>query len=284
MPDPHPSGAQPVLIHANGLQFSALEWGRTGGPVVLCLHGFPQRSTSWTAVAGRLAAAGARVVAPDQRGYSPGARPKEVESYALQHLVADAVAMIGSLGGLVHLVGHDWGGVVGWQVAARRPDLLASWTAVSTPHQAAVDELLARDPAERERFAYIRGLRDPRAEEQFAAGGWWRLREIYGGRVPADRVEDDVRFFRQPGVLTAALNWYRAMQRDESAGLGPVAVPTSYVWGSTDVAFSPAAAAGTQRYVTGDYRFVPLDGASHWLPDEAPDAVTEVIAERIFAP
>jgi pimeloyl-ACP methyl ester carboxylesterase len=276
--------AQPVLIHANGMQFSALEWGRAGGPLVLCLHGFPQRATSWTAVAERLAAAGARVVAPDQRGYSPGARPPAVEAYALPELVADAVAMIESLGGLVHLVGHDWGGVVGWQVAARRPDLLASWTAVSTPHQAALDELLARDPAERERFAYIRGLRDPRAEEQFAAGGWWRLREIYGGRVPADRVEDDVRFFQQPGVLTAALNWYRAMHPSYSADLGPAAVPTGYVWGSADVAFGPAAAAATEHYVGGTYRFVPLEGASHWLPDEAPDAVADVIAERVFAP
>ncbi len=265
--------ARPVLINAGGLQFTASERGRPDAPLVVCLHGFPQHHTCWTAVAERLAAAGARVVAPDQRGYSPGARPVEVGAYALPHLVADAVAMIGSLGGRAHLVGHDWGGVVGWQVAARRPDLLASWTAVSTPHQAAVDELLAADPAERERFGYIRGLRDPRAEEQIAAGGWWRLRELYQGRVPAERVEDDVRFFQQPGVLTAALNWYRAMRASDSAGLGAVTVPTSYVWGSEDVAFSPAAAAATERFVTGDYRFVPLDGASHWLPDEAPDAV-----------
>ena len=276
------ASAAPVLVNANGLQFAACEWGPAGGPLVLCLHGFPQHHTCWTAVAERLAAAGARVVAPDQRGYSPAARPLEVEAYALPHLVADAIAMIESLGGLVHLVGHDWGGVVGWQVAARRPDLVASWTAVSTPHQAALDELLALDPAEKTRFGYIRGLRDPRAEAQFAAGGWWRLRELYQGRVPPERVEDDVRFFQQPGVLTAALNWYRAM-RPGGAVHDPVAVPTSYVWGGEDAAFSPAAAAATERFVTDDYRFVPLDGASHWLPDEAPDAVAGVIAERVFA-
>jgi pimeloyl-ACP methyl ester carboxylesterase len=272
----------PAFVNANGLQFSALEWGPSSGPLVLALHGFPQRATSWTGVAERLEAAGVRTVAIDQRGYSPGARPVEVGAYAMPNLVADVVGVIEALGGRAHLVGHDWGGVVGWQVAARRPDLLASWTAVSTANQLALNEVLASDAAERERFGYIVRLRDPGAEHRLAADNWAGFRAFYQGCVAEDRVSDDVEFFAQPGVLTAALNWYRAMSPADAADLGPVIVPTTYVWGTADVAFGRSAAELTARYVTGPYRFVPLEGASHWLPDEAPDALAEAIAQQVL--
>lgn len=273
----------PITVASNDLLFAGLQWGPPDGPLVLLLHGFPQRSTSWTQVATRLADVGVRTVALDQRGYSPAARPAAVAAYAMMHLVADVAGMIAWLGGgaPVHLAGHDWGGVVGWQVAGRHPDLVASWTAVSTPHQGAIDEQLAADPAERERFGYIRGFRAPDAEAVLLAGGAARLRAFYQGRVVAE--DSDVAFFSDPGVLTAALNWYRAMSPADTAGLGPVAVPTSYVWGSDDLAFSRAAAEGTARWVSGPYRFEPLEGASHWLPDEAPDVLAEVIAERVLA-
>jgi pimeloyl-ACP methyl ester carboxylesterase len=210
------------------------------------------------------------------------ARPVEVGAYAIANLVADVVAMIEALGGRVHLVGHDWGGVVGWQVAARRPDLLASWTAVSTPNQLALNEVLASDPAELDRFGYILGLRDPSAEQRLAADNWSGFTAFYQGRVAEDRVSEDVAFFAQPGVLTAALNWYRAMSPADAADLGPVTVPTSYVWGSADAAFGRPAAELTAQHVTGPYRFVPLEGVSHWLPDEAPDALAEAIAQQVL--
>ena len=273
---------EPITVSANGCTFSGLRWGPPSAPLVLCLHGFPQRCTSWAAAAERLAAVGVQTVAIDQRGYSPGARPVEIRAYAMPHLIADVVGVIGALGSPVHLAGHDWGGVVGWQVAARRPDLVRSWTAVSTPYQLALDEVLAADPAERERFAYIRRFREVgAAETALLADGGAGLAAVYGGVVSADRVAEDVAFFLQPGVLTAALAWYRAMSRDDSAGLGPVTVPTAYVWGSADLAFGRAAAEHTGTFVHAPYRFVPLEGASHWLPDEAPDTLAEVVAAQV---
>src|SRR5690349_3555641 len=261
--------------------FDGLSWGPEQGPVVLALHGFPQRAPSWSGVAERLAATGIRTVTVDQRGYSAGARPLGVAAYAMPNLVTDIVAVIEALDTRVHLVGHDWGGVVGWQVAARRPDLLLSWTAVSTPHQLALNEVLAESAEERDRFGYIRSFRSPDAEQRLAQFDWAPFTSIYGGKVAADRVAAEVAFFAQPGVLTAALNWYRAMTPTDAAGLGAVSVPTAYVWGSADLAFSPAAAARTERFVAAPYRFVALDGASHWLPDEAPDTLAEVIAEQV---
>jgi pimeloyl-ACP methyl ester carboxylesterase len=277
-----------VTVAANGWEFSGLQWGPADGRTVLLLHGFPQSATSWAGVATRLAEAGLRAVALDQRGYSPGARPADVDDYAMAHLTADAVAMIESLGGSVDLVGHDWGGVVGWQVAARHPELVRTWTAVSTPYQLAINDVLAAqdDAAEeqRTRFGYMRAFRQPgRAEAALLADGAAAMRTMYGQAVTPERVDADVAFIAEPGVLTAALNWYRAMSVDDATGLGQVTVPTTYVWGSDDVAFGRAAAERSAGYVTGLYEFVVLDGASHWLPDEAADTLADHIARRVLA-
>lgn len=275
--------ADPIEVPLGAMTFRGLQWNPAGGGVpILCLHGFPQHASSWTEVAERLAALGHRVVALDQRGYSPDARPVDVAAYALPYLVADAVGMIGALGGAVHLVGHDWGGVVGWQVAARHPALVRSWTAVSTAHPVALNDVLAGNEEQRQRFGYIRAFRE-RGKDLLLADGARRLRALYGDAVAPDRVAADVAEFRVPGALTAALSWYRAMSPRDAVGLPAVTVPTAYVWGSADPAFGPEAARATGSYVTGPYRFVALDGAGHWLPDEAPDALADVVAATIAA-
>jgi pimeloyl-ACP methyl ester carboxylesterase len=275
--------ARPITVPANGLLFSALEWGPADGPLVLLLHGFPQRSTSWGRVAARLAEAGVRSVALDQRGYSPAARPTDVAAYALPHLVADVVDVINWLGGSVHLAGHDWGGVVGWQVASRHPHLLGSWTALSTAHPLALEAALAQSEEQRKRFGYILLFRQPgTAEQSLLAANGAGLRAMYGSAVPPEQVDADVAFFAEPGVLTAALNWYRAMSPDVNAGLGRLAVPTTYLWGSADMAFGADAARTSGDYVDAAYEFVPLEHAGHWLPDEAADTVADAIARRVL--
>jgi pimeloyl-ACP methyl ester carboxylesterase len=270
-----------LTLAANGFEFSGFTVGPPDGRTVLLLHGFPQTSGSWRGVASRLADAGLRAVAIDQRGYSPGARPTEVAAYALPSLIADVCAVVDALGGPVDLVGHDWGAVVGWQVAARHPDRVRTWTAVSTPNQLALNEVLAVDDEQRQRFGYILAFREPgRAEHALLGDDAGRLRELYGGAVPADRVDADVAVLTQPGALTAALNWYRAMSPNDADGLGLVTVPTTYVWGTDDIAFGRRAAEASGDYVDADYTFVPLDGVSHWIPDQAPDAVADEILAR----
>jgi pimeloyl-ACP methyl ester carboxylesterase len=274
--------ARPLTIEANGFTFSALEWGPSDGRTVLLLHGFPQRSTSWREVAARLAAAGLHAVAIDQRGYSPGARPDGVAAYALQHLVADVAAVIDRLGSPVDLVGHDWGGVVGWRVAMQHPDRVRTWTAVSTPNPIALNASLAADEAQRNAFGYIIVFREPgRAEAALLDNDAAGLRAVYGGMVPPDIADADADFFAEPGALTAALNWYRAMDLADTQGLTPVAVPTTYVWGGADVAFLRPAAEASGNHVAADYRFVPLEDVSHWVPNQAPDAVADAILARV---
>ena len=127
----------PVLIQVGGLGFEVAVGGPAGGPAVLLLHGFPENSRMWDGVVPFLHGAGLRTVAPDQRGYSPGARPAEVTGYAIGEIVGDALGLLDALDlPAAHVLGHDWGAVVGWHLAAKHPDRVRTFTAVSVPHPA----------------------------------------------------------------------------------------------------------------------------------------------------
>ena len=123
--------------HRDGLRFDVIDRGPRDGPAVVCLHGFPQDATAYDGVAPLLVERGMRVLAPDQRGYSAGARPTGRSAYALPELVADVLALLDAAGiDAAHVVGHDWGGAVAWALAGRHPDRVLSLTALSTPHPA----------------------------------------------------------------------------------------------------------------------------------------------------
>src|SRR5919109_4099069 len=150
-----------LLLSAAG---SGWAIGPPAGELVVLLHGFPQTSACWTPLLESLAAAGYRAVAPDQRGYSPRARPATVAAYRLPELVADVLAMADRLGTeRIHLVGHDWGGVVAWRLAGQHPERVATLTALSTPHPRAFARALVGVQALRS--AYLPVFRAPRLAE-----------------------------------------------------------------------------------------------------------------------
>jgi pimeloyl-ACP methyl ester carboxylesterase len=254
---------------------------------VLLLHGFPQSSWQWRAQLPALAQAGYRAVAPDQRGYSPGARPQETARYALRHLVADVVAMADWLGGhQFHLVGHDWGAVVAWAVAGGRyAERLRTLTAVSVPHPSAFVQALASPSGDqRARSGYIRFFRQPELPERLLLGDEASgLRALFANTGYTDRqaMERYVALLSEPGALTAALDWYRANDVDLLAELHPVSAPTLFVWGADDPAIGREAAEGGGDHVEGPYRFVPLDGVGHWVPEEAPDHFNGLLLEHL---
>lgn len=255
-------------------------WGPDDGEPVVLLHGFPQSAASWGPVAEHLAGTGLRLLAPDQRGYSPRARPDEVGAYAIEELAGDVLALVDSLGrDRVHLVGHDWGASVAWWLAGHHPDRLHTLTALSVPHLAAFGRALVEDPEQRERSAYLKVFRRPgEAEESLLADGEAGLRAVYAGRVPAAAVERDVALMRE-GALGPALGWYRAMT--DMSTLPAVRVPTTFVWGEEDQATAAAAAHACGDHVDADYRFVALEGVSHWSLDEVPEVVAAEVRRRI---
>ncbi|QKW16400.1 alpha/beta fold hydrolase [Verrucosispora sp. NA02020] len=275
-----------MQVDARGLRFEIHPGGPDSGDPVLLLHGFPQHSGEWDALAPVLHGAGLRTYALDQRGYSPQARPTEVAAYRLGELVADAVAVLDALGVTrAHVVGHDWGAVVAWALAAGHPDRVRTLTAVSVPHPAAMAHALAHDPQQKARSAYMLLFRQQgMAEKTLLALDALGLRRLLRDVGDDARVAAYADPLREPGALTAALNWYRAMSRSELAAVGPVSVPTTFVWSDRDVAIGRTAADACAAHVTGDYRLVELSGVSHWIPDEAPTPLAEAILSRARPP
>ncbi len=276
-----------LRVDVGDLTFDVRASGPEDGRPVLLLHGFPQTSLSWAAVTPLLTGAGLRCYAPDQLGYSPGARPADVGAYALPALAQVTADLMTALDAPVaDVVGHDWGANVAWALAAWHPDRVRSLTAVSVPHPTAFTAAYRADPEQRERSGYIRLFwQAGKAEDVLLADGGRRLRRILLGAdgrtgVPEEAAEEYVAVLSAPGALTAALNWYRAMSGGER--VEPVAVPTTYVWSSGDIAIGRTAAEACAGYVTGDFRFVELPG-SHWIPEQAPEDLARAVLDRIAA-
>ncbi|MBM4527127.1 alpha/beta fold hydrolase [Rhodococcus hoagii] len=269
-------------VRLGELTFDVTVAGPDDGTPILLLHGFPESSASWRPVTPRLVRAGLRVIAPNQRGYSPDARPERVDEYRFDRLVGDVVGLLDAYDiESAHLVGHDWGAAVAWQVAGGHPERIRSLTAVSVPHPAAFGWALREDADQQRRSGYIGLLRqEGKAEAVLLEDDSRRLRAMFGDGNDPELVEEHVRLLSQPGALTAAMNWYRAMTR-AFGDLPPVRVPTTYVWSTADPALGPAAAKRCAEFVDAPYHFVVLDGASHWIPEEHPDALADAILARV---
>ena len=265
------------------LTFDVTDRGAPNGaadrPTVVLLHGFPANRTSWDQVSDRLVAAGLRTLAPDQRGYSPGARPSEgyPAAYAMPELVADVVALLDAAGvEQAHVVGHDWGGAVAWAVAGAHPDRVASLTVLSTPHPAALARAM-RDPWQALHSSYMAFFQLPRVPE--LALGRTLVRTLIGSGLPRGTAESYAGRMREPGALHGAIGWYRA-QRHSRGSVHRISVPTTFVWGRQDAFLGRRAAESTGAFVTGDYRFVEVD-EGHWLPELEPDVCATEIQARV---
>ncbi|HKK50081.1 MAG TPA: alpha/beta hydrolase [Myxococcota bacterium] len=260
-----------ISLRLGDLVFDARAAGPATGDRVFLCHGFPQTSHCWHRLMPALARAGYRAIAPDGRGLSPGARPERLADYHVDHLVADVIGFADASGAdRFHLVGHDWGGLQGWQVAGRHPDRVASFTSLSTPHNRAFREAL-EDPAtgQADRSGYFEIFRTPGSgEDMWLAGGEEGLRGLYqAAGLTREEAEPYVEVFRDRAALTGLLSWYRAGEPTWDEGLGRIQTPTLYCWGSEDAALGPAAAEKTADWIDGPYRFEVFEGMGHWLPE-----------------
>ena len=271
----------------SGLTFTADVAGSAGGPLVLLLHGFPESRHSWRAAVPALAAAGYRAVAPDQRGYSPGARPDpaELSSYAFDRLVADAIeiaAAAGYDGKRLHLVGHDWGGQVSWGVAGKHPERLASLTILSRPHPSSFRRaLLKEDGDQKHRSRHHRAFLEPETGRMLLAENARRLRDsLFGQGVPAAVLGEHLSVLGNPEAIEAALAWYRA-NKGLAADIGTIKVPTLYIWGDADATVGPDAAYGTGEFVGAAYAMEVLPSVGHFVMDQAPAKATDLMLAHI---
>lgn len=235
-------------------------------------------------MAASLRAAGHDVHVPLQRGYDPANRPRGRAAYRTSLLAGDVLRYADDAGlDRFHLVGHDWGAVLAWWLAARSPDRLLSMTALAVPHPATLPKAALRSTqALRSRYVFFFQL-PWLPERALLAGDGRRFADaLVRSGLSAARADEYVRAMSQPGALTAAISWYRGASFRELVTMPDVVdVPVLYVWGSEDIALSRAAAESTTRHVRSRYRFLPLEGASHWLPQEHADLFLPALREHL---
>ena len=274
-------------IEANGLTFRCRETG-DGEPVML-LHGFPETSHMWIRLMGELADAGYHCLAPDQRGYSPGACPDDVDAYRYEELGGDVLAIARAAGfDRFHLVGHDWGAGAGWCVLAIDPSPIQSWTAMSVAHMKAFAQAVEDDPEEELYRGFLAALGDLSTAEGMAADDCAGLRAGAWTSSSPDEVAEYVSVFRDPKTMQAAINWYVAgrmhkrLLDDPSFELGEIKSPTLLLWGRNDPYCRRMSVDLAEPYMKGPYRVVELE-AGHWLIQEAYEQVRDEILKHLSA-
>jgi pimeloyl-ACP methyl ester carboxylesterase len=265
------------------LVFDVRDAGPPDGEPVVLLHGFPQDSGAFDGMSPALHQSGLRTLVPDQRGYSPGARPAHRADYRVRAAVDDVLALLDAAGlESAHVLGHDWGGAVAWSLAAWHPWRVRTLTVLSVPHPAAMAQAMLHS-SQALRSSYMGFFQLPAVPERvlLAGGGAGLRRLLRQGGLPEDLAERYVTRMQEPGALTAALNWYRAIPLSGRERVGTVRVPTLHVWGDRDVALGRAAIEASSGFVAGPYRLEVLEGAGHWLPELEADRVAELVTAHV---
>ena len=271
------------------LTFDALVAGEAGSPLVLLLHGFSESMHCWRAQVSALSARGYRAIAPNQRGYSAGARPdpRDASNYHIDRLMDDAMAIVAASGcgeQRFHLVGHDWGGSIAWALADRYPQRLASLTVLSRPHPNAFNRALqSPDGDQAHRSRHHKAFLEPDAADVVLADDakWLRDRLSANG-VPQTAIATHLAVLGNKPAMESALAWYRARGAIRSPP-DAIRVPTLYIWGDADDTVGRPAAEGTVDFIAAPYRFEALPGVGHFAADQVPDRVSELLLEHLQA-
>ena len=276
-----------TLFFQNGsVKLHAVAAGPKNGPLVLLLHGFPEFWYGWHRQIEPLAAAGFRVLVPDQRGYNLSSKPPGVKSYALSELTSDVMAIADQLGQQrIFLAGHDWGAAVAWSTALLQPGRIAKLAILNVPHPSVMRRYLQSNRRQMRRSWYIFFFQLPLLPEMFFRARNFRVgvsslvRSSRAGTFSSDDLARYRAAWSQPGALTAMINWYRAGLRVRSRFADrSVRMPTRILWGQRDAFLLPEMAQESLRYCT-DAELISFPDASHWLQHEEPDRVSHFLIE-----
>lgn len=286
------SGIEQYTLTNGPLRFSARAMG--AGPVVLCLHGFPDTLHTFDALLPALAEAGFRGVAVAMRGYEPQSQPADGDYHAVR-LAEDVSAWVDQLGGgPVHLIGHDWGATIAFAASALAPAKIASLTVLSVPHPVRFAEAYAVNPAQQARSHYIMEFQAPEADAGIIADNCAWLERLWrtwspGWQDPNGPLADMRATFAQPGVSKATLDWYRqAFDVGSDAGIAtqalfvdPIAVPSHGIVGEDDGCIAPDVfeAAMQEADFPAGLTVLRVPAAGHFLHLERPDVVNRLVVD-----
>jgi pimeloyl-ACP methyl ester carboxylesterase len=269
-------------VKVNDLTFTCRVSGlENTGDAVILLHGFPETSRMYYDLIPVLVSEGYKVVAPDQRGYSQGARPPKISDYSIDKLSQDVIDIADAFQfEKFHLVGHDWGSAVGWATAALYSERIISWTALSVPHLDAFFDAINTDKDQQQKSQYIKFFKKPILPElYFKIFGYTYLKNIWRKSSQLE-IEKYLEVFKQRGALKASLNWYRANMNNEDKFIGDITTPTLIIYGLKDMAIGEKSVDESEKYLTGDYKIEKLK-AGHWLIQESFEAVSNSILQHL---
>jgi len=276
-----------TILFQNGIiRLQAAAAGPKDGPVVVLLHGFPEFWYGWRRQIDPLAAAGFRVIVPDQRGYNLSSKPAGVASYALTELVSDVIAIADQLGQeKIFLGGHDWGAAVAWSTALLHPQRIAKLVVLNVPHPSVMRKFLSTRPRQLLRSWYMFFFQLPILPEAFFSALNFRIgaRSLLRSSRPDTFSDEDLTQYRaawsQPGAVTGMINWYRALFRTRARFPDKtVRVPTRILWGERDAFLLAEMAHESLGYCMNAELFT-FANATHWLQHEEPARVSELLID-----
>lgn len=274
-----------LKVNINNLQFDVRSAGLSNkGDAVILLHGFPETSHMYSDLIALLSSNGYKVIAPDQRGYSHGARPDSKKEYLIEYLVEDIFLMADHFGfEKFHLVGHDWGASVGWVASKNKPERIITWTALSVPHLDAFSDALKSDDDQKKKSRYFKFFKIPFIPEYyFSLNNNKNLKSVWN-KSSDEQINEYLKVFSDKNALKGSLNWYRANIGTNNSSikhLGNINTTTQFIWGNKDMALGRKGAELTKNYMTGEYKFVELD-AGHWLIQEDYNKISSTILNFI---
>ena len=276
-----------------GARLHCAEIGPADGPLVVMLHGFPQFWYSWRDIAPRLADAGYRVVAPDQRGYNFSSKRGP---FTVTALTQDIVNLVNALGQpRAHIVGHDWGGAIAWALGSARPAVVDRLAVINLPHLNSFFTAAVRGNLTQLAKSYYIGLiQIPRLPEAaLSANGFRGMKKALTDSALPGTYSDEVlqRYvsaWAKPGALRAMLGWYRAIPAQAARNqlqpyMQAIAARTLVLFGEKDVALDVRVAVEGMKDVPNG-RLVRFPDNSHFLPEERPAEVADLLVEHFAAP
>ncbi len=278
-------------IATNGIRLHAIEAGREEDPLVILLHGFPEFWYGWRKQIDPLAAAGYRILVPDQRGYNESDKPEDVRAYTLDALAADVLGLIDDAGReRAVVVGHDWGAAVAWWCALRYPQRIDRIAVLNVPHPLVMQRHVRRSVSQMAKSWYIAFFQLPRLPETLmhaARGPMFAALRRTGRRDAFDDTDRDayVRAWSQPGAWTSMLAWYRAAVRFSPRDLGKpvVSAPVLIVWGVRD-RFLDFDMAPKSLELCARGRLEAIEEATHWVQHEEPERVNRLLIDFFAEP
>ena len=275
-----------LRFRTNGVELHGVAAGPPDGPLIVLLHGFPEFWYGWRHQIGPLAAAGLRVLAPDLRGYNLSSKPDRIAAYTLDALADDVLGLADALGRRrFAVVGHDWGGILAWHLAARDPERVERAAVLNAPHPGTMRAYARAHPSQMAKSWYVAFFRLPALPEAMlrAADFAWLRNGLVRSSRPGTFRPEDLRRYReawsQPGAITGGLNWYRALRlRSGTPKPLQIHVPVRVIWGDRDAFLNrDLAEAGLASCERGEA--FHLADATHWVQHEEPERVNRLLLD-----